>query len=209
MKFPKGYDARLGVATGKIVDLPAIGLQIALVMAICALFAYEWPQNLGFPATTVEEVDQTGRCELFCYESDINWVKQACYPGCDVQVELNATQMQEILDFLPGLKGRRVLPFEWRPWNGVNCEYPDPMELRVAYGGRIDAHWRFEVSVVQKNEGYIAFLHHRGPEWYRLIDADAFIQSLLQYYPERGKWIPRVPDPNYHRYTGGGSHTNR
>ncbi len=107
-------------------------------------------------------------------------------------IELTPSEMQEILDCLPSLKGRRRAPFEWKP-EGLNKRYPAPVYMEVAYGGFVDAHWVFRCYFVQKNNRYTVILQAR--DWYELTDADEFIQTVLRHYPGRDIWIPEIRLP--------------
>ncbi len=170
---------------------------IAVLLVVCGMITayYTVPRSLGFGETTVAEVEKTGYFKLSCYEPDIDWDKQVCYPGTDISIELTPSEMQEILDCLPDLKGRRRAPFEWKP-EGLNTRYPAPVYMKVDYGGLVDEHWAqwvFRCYFVQKDNRYTVILQAR--DWYELTDADEFIQTVLRHYPGRDIWIPEIRLP--------------
>lgn len=176
-------------------------IKVALLLVGMLTAYYQIPKNLGFGATTLEEFKKTGLCEMEFYESDIDWSERTCYPGTDVLHELSASDIQEIIDCLPALKGRRMAWFEWHPENGVNIKYPDPVRLNIHYGSRVDASWVFQCYFVQKNHQYTVLIHNYPDQnffntsWYELVGADDFIETVLSHYPDRDVWIPKVECP--------------
>lgn len=162
---------------------------LILLAIVCLLGFYRLPHNLRIRQTSFDEITETGYFIMQCYSSDIDWSERTCYPGQHVTLEIGADKITDIISFFPSMTGYRLFPFEWTP-TGLNRRYPAPVAMEIAFGRYEGSSYNLRFYVVQKERGYSVYMQNHG--WYVLTDADAFIDTVLSNYPDKGIRIPSI-----------------
>lgn len=151
------------------------------------MLVFAWKRNMGFQPVTVGYLKQTGFCSLrrgadeTMQKNDSSWKNE---------MEIPEPEIQQILDFLPGLHGRRLTVFERLRTVGRTAakhgHCPELLRLDIAYGENMNLESISRFHLVKRKNRCIALLHKDG--WYQLEDAETLIQALLKYCPsERGR----------------------
>lgn len=165
-------------------------IYFVILLIVFPIAYFLMPHSLRLPQITVEQLKERGSLRLLVCESGIDCSSWASYPAPSVEVALSDEEMQEILELLPALRARRLPEDAWNP-TGHHWQHAVPVWLDLSYPQN-----RIWFRFVQMDDEYIVMARQpsysdtQEDDWYELVNCGAFMQTVLQYYPDQDQFFP-------------------